>query len=248
MVNVIPWSEAQMECSRLSIMFGHLSIVQFYVQDLHCHPHVRDISDSTPLHCASVIGKFETVKYLATINSSISVSLLLDEDEQLPIHYASSGGHIEVIKFLEHLNDIHAVDRDGQSCLHVAAMSGQLRAVEFFINDRSFDPAIEDFSKVTPLHLASWKGNLNVVSYLVCEKGCNPDNALDTPLHWAASEGQLEVVQFFGEKIQCSLFANGENNKTPLDYAIFYNHPKVQQYLTMHYCSFMIASLLKIDT
>lgn len=68
------------------------------------------------------------------------------------------------------------------------------------------------------------------VSYLVLEKGCDPpckDKANDTPL---ASEGHLEVVQFFVKENECSLFVQGEDNKTALDY-FFYDHLKVEQYL-----------------
>ena len=214
--------------------FGHLCIVQFYVHDLCCDPHVKDKTDTSPLHYAAQNGQ---LKYLANARPALAVSLLYNDVKHLPINFACFGGHLEIVKFLKGMNDIRTLDIYGQSCLHSAAIEGHLSIAQFLIDECSFDPAAKDFCNVTPLHLASWRGHLNVVSYLVCDKHCDPlceDKARDTPLHWAASEGHLEVVKFLTEKVGC-LMPVGEDNNTPLDYAIIYKHQAVQEYLSSYF-------------
>lgn len=50
---------------------------------------------------------------------------LYNDAKHLPIQSACSGGHLGIVKFLEHVNDIHSVDIDGQSCLHTAAQEAR---------------------------------------------------------------------------------------------------------------------------
>jgi ankyrin repeat protein len=57
------------------------------------------------------------------------------------------------------------------------------------------------------LHWAAAWSNLDVVKYLVGEKGAdvkatNKDG--DTPLHWAAANGKLDVVKYLEENAKAA--------------------------------------------
>jgi hypothetical protein len=112
--------------------------------------------------------------------------------------------------------------------LHLAAYKGKADFVNFLIDDCMFDKeakvcrngaAIRRSSDASPLtcigvqdignwrsvHLASWKGHLDVVK-LLHEKGAamNEKNIIErTPLHCAAIGGSVPVVEFLCDK--CSL-------------------------------------------
>lgn len=215
-------------------MAGNLNVLKYLIEIREYNPSGLD-EDSTPLFIAAANGHLQVVKYL--VNEAKCDTMAKSTLEyKLPIHFAALGKEIEVIKFLEKYNHVLAVDRNGQSCLHIAAMKGHLHTVRYLIEEHLFDLDTDDFSGVTPLHLASWQGQLDVVSYLI-KRGSNVlccDKAWDTPLHWAASEGQLEVIQFLIEEIGIDSYMDvkGENDQTPLEYAIFYEHASVAEYLT----------------
>lgn len=58
----------------------------------------------------------------------------------------------------------------------------------------------------TPLHLASYRGHLAMVRYLVEEAQANVDAQTcvgDRPVHWAARGGQGDVLKYYLE--QCNV-------------------------------------------
>ena len=143
------------------------------------------------LHYISIAlgGQLEVAKYLSSIQVSLSLNSLLNGNKNLPVYFAASRGNVEVINHLSHVNDIHAVDRDGWSYLHITAMKGHLKAVKYLIiNEHSFDPAIEDFFNVTPLHLACWKGK-NWMSSLTLSTRRNVIHSVKTRLSTHLSTG-----------------------------------------------------------
>ena len=55
----------------------------------------------------------------------------------------------------------------------------------------------------TPLHCAAMGGRLDLVQYLISEKGCNPmcrGQNNNTPLHIASHLGHLDIVRYLVEE------------------------------------------------
>lgn len=85
--------------------------------------------------------------------------------------------------------------------LHKAANNGSLAEVEaFFEPVEGEDPPdvnVAGASERTGLHRAAGAGHIDIVTYLIKEKGANinvQDKFKRTPLHWAAVSGQTEAT------------------------------------------------------
>ena len=99
---------------------------------------------------------------------------------------------------------------------------------------------VEDESKLTPLHLASLGGQLEVVELLLSldEDARAYVNAKDvdglTPLHMAAYNGYLQVVELL---IRSGAILNSKDNdgNTPLDVALANHHAKIAELLEVEH-------------
>lgn len=114
-----------------------------------------------------------------------------------------------------------------------AAMEGDLPRVQFFLAQ---DPArlnAQNQDGLTPLHLDAWKGQAEVVRYLL-DEGANPnlaDRNGDTPLHFAAAWGYRGIVEALlakGAKVN----ARNMDGKTPLSRVL--PRPEIAQVLKAH--------------
>ena len=108
--------------------------------------------------------------------------------------------------------------------LHNVCLHGSLELAKLFVESYQCDPEVEstgEYSGLRPLHFASTAGHLDVVRYLVAERGCDAECVESfvggTPLHWACSRGHwlapcdiissderaLEVVKFLTTSANC---------------------------------------------
>ncbi|XP_076299445.1 uncharacterized protein LOC143218247 [Lasioglossum baleicum] len=86
----------------------------------------------------------------------------------------------------------------------------------------------------TPLHYAAKSDKLEVVKYLIEEKGANinvKDNDGQTPLHYAADHGKLEVVKYLIEEKGANINVKDNDGQTPLHYAADHGKLEVVKYL-----------------
>ena len=89
---------------------------------------------------------------------------------------------------------------------------------------------------VTPLHVASFSGHLNIVKFLVddanCDLNCKNHKGL-TPLHMACHEGHLHIVEYLFEH-NCDHLWNMQCNMTPFAMACRNGHLNVAKNLIKH--------------
>ncbi|CAH2078557.1 unnamed protein product [Thlaspi arvense] len=123
--------------------------------------------------------------------------------------------------------------RGGASAdLHSAARSGDLAAVQSIISSNTLAVNSRDKHSRTPLHLAAWAGQNEVVSYLCKNKADVGAAAVDDmgAIHFACQKGHLEVVRTlvsFGVSVK-SVTRKG---LTPLHYAAQGSHVDLVKYL-----------------
>ena len=82
--------------------------------------------------------------------------------------------------------------------------------------------------------MASWKGNLDIVTFLISECNCNPqcpDNNGKTPLHCACEDGRLEVAKHLIKEHKCNPEHVDSVGYTPLQSAARNGHLTIMKYL-----------------
>ncbi|XP_030535413.1 ankyrin-3 [Rhodamnia argentea] len=124
-----------------------------------------------------------------------------------------------------------ASSRSGED-LHAAARSGDLRAVLSILAANPLAVNSRDKHSRTPLHLAAWSGQAQVVTYLCQNKADVGAAAMDDmgAIHFAAQKGHLEVVRTL---LSSGVSVKAANRKgfTPLHYAVQGSHLELVKYL-----------------
>lgn len=106
-----------------------------------------------------------------------------------PIEYATVGGNFEATtRLIEHGADINVRNSEGRTPLFHIARNGRPDGMARLLLERGADPEIADFFGMTPLLIASARGNANMVGILM-EHGVSLEhrdslgrNALDLAL------------------------------------------------------------------
>ncbi|KAK3435229.1 putative ankyrin repeat protein RF_0381 [Eucalyptus grandis] len=124
-----------------------------------------------------------------------------------------------------------AAARSGED-LHAAARSGDLRAVQSMLAANPLAVNSRDKHSRTPLHLAAWSGQAQVVAYLCQNKADVGAAAMDDmgAIHFAAQKGHLEVVRTLLSS-GVSIKASNRKGFTPLHYAVQGSHLELVKYL-----------------
>lgn len=113
--------------------------------------------------------------------------------------------------------------------LSFASFIGNRKAVIDLIENGA-DLNFRDANGQSPIILASIAGNIEEIKVLL--KHGADINDLDingsTPLIHASSQGNIETVQFL---VKSGCIVNPDNGQSALDFAVFYNHVEVINYL-----------------
>ncbi|XP_052211490.1 uncharacterized protein LOC127814196 [Diospyros lotus] len=116
--------------------------------------------------------------------------------------------------------------------LHAAARSGDLAAVQRICSSNPLAINSRDKHSRTPLHLAAWSGQAEVVNYLCKNKADVGAAAMDDmgTIHFAAQKGHLEVVRILLSS-GVSIKASNRKGMTALHYAVQGSHLELVKYL-----------------
>ena len=85
--------------------------------------HITDNNGHTTLHCSSLNGNYELVKFFVDEGADI---LLKTKDGKNCLHLAAFNGHLTLCNTLvnKHEIDVHIADNDGYTALHYSAVNG----------------------------------------------------------------------------------------------------------------------------
>ncbi|CAH8437928.1 unnamed protein product [Schistosoma rodhaini] len=155
---------------------------------------------------AIIDGNLELVNHLFTQCSDSNFENL-DEDGNSLMHIAVISKHLEIVRYLaEHNVPLYAVNKDGETPLHIAAKLGLLLIVDYIIDVGPNLLKFVDKNGNTPLHLACLTNHSNVALSL-CNAGAtlevrNKDRK--TPLLCAvitSSESCVRVLLLAGARV-----------------------------------------------
>jgi ankyrin repeat protein len=122
-----------------------------------------------------------------------------------------------------------SVEREEQ--LLIAIARGDKEMV-FKLNELKVSFICENSSGDRPLHLACQKGDLEMVKYLIQEKGVSRqplNNFKWSPLHIACINGSLSLIKYLVEEAYLETNTRDINLKTPIDLC---TNPKAIKFLT----------------
>ena len=111
------------------------------------------------------------------------------------VHLAAFTNNVELINILRrHRCDLNALDRDGRTPLHVAAMLGHENAFTQLLDTESI--FIGDDDGNTPLHCSANSGSLKMVVSLLGHIGLinRQNSAIQTALHIASARNHKAIV------------------------------------------------------
>ena len=107
--------------------------------------------------------------------------------------------------------------------------------MEYLVEERHVNPdGIRYDHNISPLHLASKHGSLDILKYLAEKHGCDVecrDGYNNTPLHVAAANGRLDIVEYLISERCCDPMCREENGQTPLHFACSTDSLAVMKYL-----------------
>jgi ankyrin repeat protein len=118
------------------------------------------------------------------------------------------------------------INSSEENSLHAACLKGDIEAVKSSIAKRE-DVNAKDHNKLTPLHVACFRGYKDIVELLI-ENQANVNvsttesPAVESPLHLACLKNHLEIVKLLLEN-GADIDAQDKNKQTPLHYAIWAN-------------------------
>ena len=134
-----------------------------------CDPNIVNSKGDTPLHIACWQGSIEIIDLLL---GSEKINLYVTNLEgQMPFHVANH----EAIKFLVKCGDysLNEQDSEGNTVLHLAVQTKDIKSVSTLLTDPSCDPNIVTNKGDTPLHIACRQGCIEIIDLLLGTKRIN---------------------------------------------------------------------------
>ena len=140
----------------------------------------------------------------------------------------------------------------GDTCLHLAAIRGNIAIVKYLLEDCEYDPNVLNEEGKTILHIAAVQKNFALVRYLVTDKHRDPHIHRDiygwSPFHYACASGDLDIIQFFISEMDHSLnflldsfLIHYRNNAfSAFHVAIASGNSAIVQYFTAHTSQLML--------
>ncbi|KAF5228271.1 hypothetical protein FANTH_14544 [Fusarium anthophilum] len=205
-------------------LFLHSTCYAGYLLEMGADPSVcpNDIAGFICMDaqtCAAYEGHLCFLEQLLTVSQELDMPVHWSREvsKNLPagkgdkgmqvtsLELASYYGYIEIVKFFieKKLFTIGMTSKGGTTCLHLAALGGQSRIIEYLV-DHEHPINVEDVKGLLPLHYAVWNGHLDATETLL-SKGARGSSALGSwaPRQAALELGHQQIVELFDREPGC---------------------------------------------
>ena len=178
----------------IAAYFGHKEVCRL-LMEYHMDKNPKNHLGQTPLYFASLNGHLEVCELLMEMCVDKNH---VDDSVRTPLHIASFYGHEEIVGlFIANVADKNLRDNMGQNTPLLSAIEGgNLNVCKLLIEGYNVNVNMSNNYGMTPLHLASKLGQLEICRFLC--KFVLTSNAVDhnekTPLDLAISEQKWEIV------------------------------------------------------
>ncbi|EZA47517.1 hypothetical protein DMN91_002932 [Ooceraea biroi] len=126
----------------------------------------RSNNGRSALHIAAFHGHEVVIHSL--VASDRSLLNAQDSSGSTPLHEAMKSENLNAAKCIMHLGaDFNLVDNLGQTILHVAALVGNVEAVEYILEQNLIHMSHEASFRITPLKAAQRSNHRNVIDILI---------------------------------------------------------------------------------
>ena len=191
----------------------------------------KDDRGRSPLHMASISGKFAVVKMLIEAGAGVRTT---DNEGDTCLILAAYFGHTETVRYLVGLPevDVNHSEDDNFTALHFAAQENHPEVVKVLI-DAGADIEVKGVNEESPVLLASQEGALDVVKVLVKAGAevCVTDNDGDTCLMHAVRFGHTETARALLCMPEVDVNQSAGDAWTALHTAVLEKHSSVVQVL-----------------
>ena len=186
------------------------------------HTHLPNIESktsegNTPLMVAAGTGKLHAVKWFLEKGATETCE---DKRGRNTLHHAALGGDTDIISLIHtHLPNIESKTSEGNTPLMVAAGTGKLHAVKWFL-EKGATVTCENKRRWNTLHLAAQGGDTDIIS-LIHTHLPNIESKTGeglTPLMVAAGTGKLHAVKWLLEK-GAAIACENKRGWSPLHHA-----------------------------
>lgn len=120
-----------------------------------------------------------------------------DSNGWTTLHYSSKSSSYELVKFFANKGaDIQVKTKDGENCLHIAALEGHLKFCVTFVEKYDFDISVTDNNGWTGLLCSAKNGNFALLKFFL-EKGSeiySKTNKIENILHWNTSSKIINII------------------------------------------------------
>ncbi|CAJ0580832.1 unnamed protein product, partial [Mesorhabditis spiculigera] len=232
----------------LAAMNGHVKVVNVLIQDHGAAQEAITLDNQTALHFAARHGQLAVAQTLLALGANPNAR---DDKGQTPLHLAAENDYPDVVKLFLKMKQnnravLTAIDHNGFTCAHIAAMKGSLAVVrELMMIDKAMViQAKTKTMEATTLHMAAAGGHANIVKILL-ENGASAEdeNAHGmTALHLGAKNGYVSILEAFDHHLwkKCSKEGNSDFVNEMLKHVPasirseppIYNHLVVKEFAT----------------
>ncbi|XP_045116070.1 ankyrin repeat and protein kinase domain-containing protein 1-like isoform X2 [Portunus trituberculatus] len=187
---------------------GHISAVRWLVRR-GGDPHVKDKNDCTPLDMAMLYGRHEVETWLAknggtgvTAGSKapyVALEALREWQGQQEEHHNTVlswmvEGYDTFMEYVPKIKDGHAINRDGLTALHAAALRGAPSGAVKALLKRGISPHVLTPNNETPADLARQEGHRPMIEALdthQCEQSIESPEHLHQELLRTITHGDI---------------------------------------------------------